>query len=565
NYAIFIVDQEKNVINKRGLVFAQADDWHTVTVPVDEGQWNMVSGTWAALIANVNYMQLSLEFFDGSETVFMDNFCITDLPPVADFDSDIVTILPGNEITFFDLSINGPSSWSWDFGDSGTSSEKNPVHTYNSPGIYDVTLTVYNHFGSDMITKTTFIEVLDDSQCTRYDDNFDTSPISTVWNFRNGTWSLYSGYLIQTSNYYVSGNYLGGCYAIIGNPVWQDYIINCDFRSLTDNDAIGFVFNYQDEENMYMFLWRLETAERKLIRWENGVGTILVEDAVPYTTNQWYHAEIASIGGNISVKINGDEIFNVIDNTFTDGKVGLYCWANPQSQYDNFRLGCEGVEIDLTAFLEGSFDAGTMSTQLKVNNLLPLGQPYSGIPWNYAGFENLESIPDASISDWVLIELRDAPDAASALSSTKVGQKAAFILDDGSVVDLNGSSPLRFSIDVQDQLFAVVRHRNHLPVMSASPLNLSGGIYQYDFTSGAGQAYETNAQKDLGGGIFGLYAGDFNADGSINEDDKTVDWMDNAGLSGYMQTDGNLDGQADNLDKNDQWLQNQLKSTQVPE
>ena len=35
-----------------------------------------------------------------------------------------------------------PYTWFWDFGDGSTSTEQNPVHTYESPGNYTVTLTV---------------------------------------------------------------------------------------------------------------------------------------------------------------------------------------------------------------------------------------------------------------------------------------------------------------------------------------------------------------------------------------------------------------------------------------
>lgn len=34
-------------------------------------------------------------------------------------------------------------SWVWDFGDGTTSVEKNPVHSYETPGIYTVEMDVY--------------------------------------------------------------------------------------------------------------------------------------------------------------------------------------------------------------------------------------------------------------------------------------------------------------------------------------------------------------------------------------------------------------------------------------
>ncbi len=61
-------------------------------------------------------------------------------------------------VNFTDLSI-GATSWSWNFGDSGTSTLKNPTHTYNAVGVYTVSLTVSNASGSDIITKADYITV----------------------------------------------------------------------------------------------------------------------------------------------------------------------------------------------------------------------------------------------------------------------------------------------------------------------------------------------------------------------------------------------------------------------
>ncbi|MCZ2276719.1 MAG: PKD domain-containing protein, partial [Bacteroidia bacterium] len=44
--------------------------------------------------------------------------------------------------TSFSGSAQGALSWLWDFGDGNTSTLQNPVHTYTSVGVYNVTLTV---------------------------------------------------------------------------------------------------------------------------------------------------------------------------------------------------------------------------------------------------------------------------------------------------------------------------------------------------------------------------------------------------------------------------------------
>lgn len=218
------------------------------------------------------------------------------------------------------------------------------------------------------------------------------------------------------------------------------------------------------------------------------------------------------------------------------------------------------MRLDLTAIFEGPFNGTDMNTDL--NDILPAHQPYDVNPWNYDGAESVANIP-ANAVDWLLVELRDATDVNSATSATSLGGQAAFILNDGSIVDLNGSSLLSFDYQIQDQLFIVLWHRNHLPVVSKYPLAESGGIYTYDFTTAASQAYGDN-QSDLGGGKFGMIGGDANADGTINEFDGIEAWLDQAGHTGYLSGDVNMDTQVNNPDKNDVWLPNYGKSEILP-
>ena len=60
--------------------------------------------------------------------------------------------LPPLKVAFEDLSSGDPTSWAWDFGDGGTSTEQNPEHTYTDPGTYAVTLTVSNAISSDTLS-----------------------------------------------------------------------------------------------------------------------------------------------------------------------------------------------------------------------------------------------------------------------------------------------------------------------------------------------------------------------------------------------------------------------------
>jgi len=80
-------------------------------------------------------------------------------PPVAAF---VGSPLEGDvplTVTFTDQSTNNPTSWNWDFGDGGTSTQQNPMHEYSTAGTYTVSLTATNNCGSDSETKPDYITV----------------------------------------------------------------------------------------------------------------------------------------------------------------------------------------------------------------------------------------------------------------------------------------------------------------------------------------------------------------------------------------------------------------------
>jgi len=102
---------------------------------------------------------------DGSDTHTKTDYMTVSLyipqPPVADFSGSPTTLFEGETVQFTDLSSNDPTEWSWSFpgGTPSTSTVQNPVITYNSEGVYSVTLTATNAQGTDIYTKTDYITV----------------------------------------------------------------------------------------------------------------------------------------------------------------------------------------------------------------------------------------------------------------------------------------------------------------------------------------------------------------------------------------------------------------------
>jgi PKD repeat protein len=79
--------------------------------------------------------------------------------PVADFNSSARSGNVGEQIRFTDLSVNNPTEWSWDFGDTAVSDARNPLHAYQLKGIYTVTLTAKNANGEDAERKQNYINI----------------------------------------------------------------------------------------------------------------------------------------------------------------------------------------------------------------------------------------------------------------------------------------------------------------------------------------------------------------------------------------------------------------------
>jgi len=86
---------------------------------------------------------------DTSDNMF--TITPTIFPPIPQFTADVTEGLEPLTVQFTDQSTPGSGSitdWLWSFGDEATSIEQNPQHTYNSPGVYAVSLTVTNVYDS---------------------------------------------------------------------------------------------------------------------------------------------------------------------------------------------------------------------------------------------------------------------------------------------------------------------------------------------------------------------------------------------------------------------------------
>ena len=132
--------------------------------------WNFGNSTVLNGDPNVNPVLLnpSISYINsGSYTVTLTvtnssgttTYTSTDLitvfeDPSPNFSANILEGCGSFPVTFSDLSVPGDGAiiqWNWDFGDAGSSTLQNPTHFYNTPGLYDVSLSVTDQNGCNSI------------------------------------------------------------------------------------------------------------------------------------------------------------------------------------------------------------------------------------------------------------------------------------------------------------------------------------------------------------------------------------------------------------------------------
>jgi serine protease len=252
-------------------------------------------------------------------------------PPVAAFSG---TPLSGNApltVVFTDASTNTPTSWSWTFGDGGTSAVQNPSHVYTTAGTYTVALTATNAYGSNTLTKTNYITVTTPpaQQC----DDFADGSI-TDWLNKTGTWTATGGYMKGNST---TTN------AKTTSPFgsFTTATIDCDVRMNTGRTSrvARVIFGYTDASN-YRYIEGDDVNNRwRIYERVSGTNTSRASFSQSISSATWYHVQIkAATDGTVTLIVGGTTLGSY---KFASARAGLVgCgYNNSNADFDNFCVG----------------------------------------------------------------------------------------------------------------------------------------------------------------------------------------------------------------------------------
>ncbi len=102
------------------------------------------------------------------------------------FANQLLSFRTNKAIEFKNLSSGGISDYLWDFGDQMTATEENPTHTYTTPGVYDVVLTVGNGNADCNVMHKQSLEV---AEATGLQELSEAAGYQLVQN--NGTYTIH--------------------------------------------------------------------------------------------------------------------------------------------------------------------------------------------------------------------------------------------------------------------------------------------------------------------------------------------------------------------------------------
>jgi hypothetical protein len=170
-------------------------------------------------------------------------------------------------------------------------------------------------------------------------DDPDTVEIPSDWHVEDDGW------LHQRSNIWGKrGDFIGrwyGTYLVAGEATWSDYRLSVTAKP-DDDDGFGVIFRFQDAEHFYRLIFINDTLSGgPLTRLDKRDGVDFTE--IWSVKNGYQKAaesliEIETKGNSIRASVNGRRLFELQDNAYGRGKIGLFCYAQSQQAFDNVRV-----------------------------------------------------------------------------------------------------------------------------------------------------------------------------------------------------------------------------------
>ncbi len=411
-------------------------------------------------------------------------------PPVAAFTASSTSPAINSTVTFTDQSAEFPTSWAWTFSPNtiiymgGTNaSSQNPQVQFTATGLYSVTLTATNAYGSDSEIKNNYINAINCSYCSSSfsnltDDYISNVTLNTINNTSGST--TYSDFtsistpliLGTSSNISVSvtvdGAWVQHCIA------WVDWNKNCSFI-----DA-GEIFDLGQTPG---------TAGTHVLS-----GTI----TVPAT---------ATVG---STRMRVSERYNQ-----NPGPCDISLYGEPEDYTINVQSA--GKTLNLTLYLEGLFNGTTMN---KAHNAL--GDQFPGTTADQVTVELHNSTSPFGLAGGPYTVNVNTDGTASVTIPAGLGSSYFMVVKHRNSIETWNASPVSFggaTISYNFSSSASQAFGNNMKQINGKYVLYGGDVNQDGIVDADDMV---SVDNDAASFLTGYLPSDTNGDGVINSADISI-------------------------------------------
>ena len=256
---------------------------------------------------------------------------VTPAPPVANFTGSPTIGSAPLTVQFTDTSIGNVSAWLWDFGDGNTSTLKHPQKTYDTPGLYTISLNVTTDGVSNTTTHEDYINVTSypvppvasfigipasgrAPLTVRFTDLSTGGPTAWFWQFGDGTTSTEQN---PQKTYTTTGRYTVSLNAT--NKDGSNVAAKTDYITATDapsQPVANFTANpTTGAAPLSVQFTDLSTGAPTQWLWQFGDGTNSTEQnpLKIYTEDGFYNVSLSATNAQGSNSISKDQYITVTD------------------------------------------------------------------------------------------------------------------------------------------------------------------------------------------------------------------------------------------------------------
>jgi len=134
-------------------------------------------------------------------------------------------------------------------------------------------------------------------------------------------------------------------YAVVGDPGWANYTVSASVLFPTTGGSAGLISRFAHQGNDpkhfggYQFDLRADGSWQLLVNYTNQVAKVLGSGTVTgLLTNTWHTLSLAAQGSQITVSVDGTQVDQVSDSTYTAGLAGIESnWTSVQ--FNNLTVG----------------------------------------------------------------------------------------------------------------------------------------------------------------------------------------------------------------------------------